>query len=666
VKAIRILTSLFVVLVACSAALGGIRPSFLSEVCSWRATDIVVVTEGKEIDGVFTVLESLKGDLKPGQTIEIPEMAEFKSKDARLINGPWYEQQRGKPKEYVTGDRMILFLRDSAKSQLWSDEEQDEKESRPKTNAARWQTANLMGDEIKHSTVWIEKTQVYCFIQVINPGPSLLTKLDLTEEKLKQGVAEVISVQDGLKLAIEIQDPTRKSLSLEPFLHNSIYLARERAFAELVNCDEAALPVLKGVLNDESLIGIHTDAIDALEAIGGRTIGPEFTSIVERETEFWKQKAPTLKLGWQNEFDSKGDSALLANHRAVLEQALLSLKDIRYAGSQSAVAAVRKLMLSTPQIYFEDASNTSAEILRTLQGTGEVPAIPHYELHITGNKAFSTDSLRARFAEALTEYQHLRRAYTPDMFIYALDRISDFISSQGFTSNGSGPPPSESPDDSKDVVYSEMRASDHEQSAVGTNKRGVVVFLHINEGKRYRLGTVKIEGAHLFSPEQVRGMLSLESGGVCDFVAIARWRSSLEQAYKNRGYLQVSVEDESDEHPASFGKDSGTVDFKIKITEGQPFKVQSINFEGKTEIPSLRLSGALKLAEGELYSEEKLDASIEALNDLGLDIEKENDVQAEEDEGRGVVKIVIILDKRTSRLSSGSNRLQRRVRRIFN
>jgi outer membrane protein assembly factor BamA len=371
-------------------------------------------------------------------------------------------------------------------------------------------------------------------------------------------------------------------------------------------------------------------------------------------------------MGWQNTFDSRGDSTLLANHRAVLEQALTSLKDIRYAGSREAVAAIRQLMLATPQIYFEDAANTCAEILRSLPGTGEALAISPYELCVTGNKAFSTAKLEETFAQALADYQHLPKPYTPNMFKYALDRISNLISSQGYTANGSGPSPPGSSDDSKDVVWSEIGASDHLQYAIGTNKQGVIVMMHVNEGERYRLGSVRISGAHLLSAEQIREMLPLRSGDACDFVAIGSWRSNVEQAYKNRGYLQISVDDESDQYPAKREEESGTINFSVKIEEGRPFKVKSITFAGNTEIASAKLLRALKLGEGELYSEEKLDASVAALNELGLEIDKERDVHADEDEERGVVRIVIIVDRRTSRRAAGGALLERRVRRIFN
>lgn len=79
----------FVILASCffaahAVALGGIRPSFLPQESAWRATDVVLVTEGKEIDGVVEVIETLKGDLKPGVTLTLPDLAEFKTKEARL------------------------------------------------------------------------------------------------------------------------------------------------------------------------------------------------------------------------------------------------------------------------------------------------------------------------------------------------------------------------------------------------------------------------------------------------------------------------------------------------------------------------------------------------------------------------------------------------------
>ena len=50
-----------------------LRPSFNVDGCSWNATHVVLVqtTAG---EGVVPVVESWKGDLKPGDAIEVPEL----------------------------------------------------------------------------------------------------------------------------------------------------------------------------------------------------------------------------------------------------------------------------------------------------------------------------------------------------------------------------------------------------------------------------------------------------------------------------------------------------------------------------------------------------------------------------------------------------------------
>lgn len=57
-----------------------------------------MVTEGEKIDGIFEVLETWKGELKPGETITIPEMAEFESRDARGIDKwNWLKKEKRSP-----------------------------------------------------------------------------------------------------------------------------------------------------------------------------------------------------------------------------------------------------------------------------------------------------------------------------------------------------------------------------------------------------------------------------------------------------------------------------------------------------------------------------------------------------------------------------------------
>src|SRR5690349_20846659 len=201
-KIIHTLTSLTFLLILCSSALAGIQPSFQLKTSSWRATDIVVVTEEKQIDGVVKVIETWKGDLKPGQVLTLAELAEFKSKNARMV----HRWPANESPEYITGATMILFLRDATKTAAEPDDEEVSRLTDSKRTGERWQAANPAGDEIKYSTVWIEKGKAYCFIQIMNPGPSVLVGCG-PEAELKPEVSRVINIQNGLNAALATVDP---------------------------------------------------------------------------------------------------------------------------------------------------------------------------------------------------------------------------------------------------------------------------------------------------------------------------------------------------------------------------------------------------------------------------------------------------------------------------
>ena len=98
---------------------------------------------------------------------------------------------------------------------------------------------------------------------------------------------------------------------------------------------------------------------------------------------------------------------------------------------------------------------------------------------------------------------------------------------------------------------------------------------------------------------------------------------------------------------------------------GPRFKVNSITFEGKTDVSLADLRHALQLREGDFFSQARFHTSVDAINKIGLNVDKERDVRFEFDETNYQLHLVIIVDKRTSRLNSAENQLGRRIRRIF-
>src|SRR5262249_53146583 len=93
-KSLPLVPAAIVVFLSAGAAPAAIRPSFQLDSCAWAATHVIVVTEGARIDGVVEVLESWAGDLKKGDTITVPELAEFAPEAKRRVAPSFLQYRR--------------------------------------------------------------------------------------------------------------------------------------------------------------------------------------------------------------------------------------------------------------------------------------------------------------------------------------------------------------------------------------------------------------------------------------------------------------------------------------------------------------------------------------------------------------------------------------------
>jgi|SRR5580704_8498675 hypothetical protein len=70
---LRLCLPLILLAVYLRPVFAGIRPSFALDYCAWHATPVVLV-EVTPQDGVFSVVESWKGELQSGEHISVPEL----------------------------------------------------------------------------------------------------------------------------------------------------------------------------------------------------------------------------------------------------------------------------------------------------------------------------------------------------------------------------------------------------------------------------------------------------------------------------------------------------------------------------------------------------------------------------------------------------------------
>jgi len=375
--------TLLIVLTA-AFAVGGIRPSFMLDYSSWYATDIVVVTPLGD-DGKFQVLEAWKGDLRPGTIIAIPDLAP----DADSVPIDQYPQKPysddGKISTKVPvvfpGSKIVLYMKDNSGAS-------------GRGETSRWTASNLFGD-MKASAVWIHEGMAYGFVQVSNPGESVLVNLryvtdpnpsatrteNLSESSLKERTFNVLRLQHQIDAAAAIQDPTARAEALKAYADSKIRPAKMFVLEELGKCGEAALPTIGSMMDDPKFSKDAAELIEQYAKAGGTGVGPQLTSRLEADLRYWQAIGPTLPVGWWNLIDEHGIWADIHGYRDRYSQTIAlvrALDKLRYLPAVSTAMQLRDFWKSWPQLNdpsgLNQMSDAADQLVQHLQvGNSEKP-----------------------------------------------------------------------------------------------------------------------------------------------------------------------------------------------------------------------------------------------------------------------------------------------------
>jgi hypothetical protein len=292
----RVYWSLILWGVLIQPALSAIRPSFSPDYSSWRATHIVLVIT-TPADGTFEVVESWKGDLRVGEQLVIPELRPTANAIPIFRSKTSYPEAVRSGSEQVprepVGSRMILFLKSSEDEQTPMNRI-DEPERRG------WKPSNMMGS-MKASVVWIDGDRMYCFTQLINPGPSVLSEWSISEEKLRNRVAKINRIQEQMTAAASAENGQERAERLKAYVHSDIRPARQFALEELGKSGPAAAGTISRMLDDPAFSDEASELVIALVKAGGEAVGEELNRRLQQDLAFWRSTGPSLSEGWWNE-----------------------------------------------------------------------------------------------------------------------------------------------------------------------------------------------------------------------------------------------------------------------------------------------------------------------------------------------------------------------------
>lgn len=140
------------------------------------------------------------------------------------------------------------------------------------------------------------------------------------------------------------------------------------------------------------------------------------------------------------------------------------------------------------------------------------------------------------------------------------------------------------------------------------------------EGEAAKIRQIRILGTKVFKEAELVDQLTLRTPDWLswytrnDQYSKQKLQADLETLrsfYLNRGYLEFNVEGTQ----VSLTPDRKSIYITISVTEGEPYKVTDVKLAGEFLVPEEELRKLIKVAPGETYSRERLNASTKAISD---------------------------------------------------
>lgn len=160
--------------------------------------------------------------------------------------------------------------------------------------------------------------------------------------------------------------------------------------------------------------------------------------------------------------------------------------------------------------------------------------------------------------------------------------------------------------------YKDVRVDSPQLSVVGKGgKRRLRLDIPVEEGRRWKLGEITIEGNTLFSDQVLLQQFKRPRGGWLRSKTVEDGLKAIDEAYRNSGHIFVRVESELKE------RDAKTADLLVKIEEGDQYRVGRLEFTGNTRTRDKVLRREFRVHEGMVLNMGGLKNSIYKINQLG-------------------------------------------------
>jgi outer membrane protein insertion porin family len=178
--------------------------------------------------------------------------------------------------------------------------------------------------------------------------------------------------------------------------------------------------------------------------------------------------------------------------------------------------------------------------------------------------------------------------------------------------------------------------------------KAVNITIKIEEGERYRMGTLKIvssdpDKALSLKVEPLKGLFPMKEGDILNVDKLRKALKSYTDAYGQYGFIDFTAEPDFDINDAE-----KKINLTLHFDEQKQYYVRRINFSGNTTTRDKVIRRELLIDEGQLFNKRYWDISILRLNQLNYfdKIEADKSVELQKNTKDGTVDINLKLHEK--------------------
>jgi len=183
--------------------------------------------------------------------------------------------------------------------------------------------------------------------------------------------------------------------------------------------------------------------------------------------------------------------------------------------------------------------------------------------------------------------------------------------------------------------------------AGGKTSRVTNITIPIEEGARYRMGTVHVRNANpdeglFFKPEYLESLFPIKNGEIFSVAKVRKAIQDYTKLYGNYGFIDFTAVPDTNVHD-----DTKTIDLTFAFDQQKQFFVRRIEFSGNTGTRDKVIRRELLLSEGDMFRNNLWELSLLRLNQLDyFEAVKPENAEIKRNVKQGTVDILLKLKEK--------------------